>query len=212
MIHKLLNELFPNFTCVSCGCEMNGSPNAYLCQKCMDTLPFNDSIPKTHLSPFIYEEPVKKIILSLKYSDNGLAARALAPYMSAVFMQMCPRTYDKYTLVPVPLCKARLRERGYNQSELLAKAVAADTELPVLTGVLQRTKRTVPSKGMTPEQRKENVRDAFAVVLPESVAGKYICLVDDVYTTGATAQECAQVLKAAGAKQVKILTAATVLQ
>jgi ComF family protein len=176
----------------------------------MDTLPFNDDAAKTHFAPFIYEEPIKKMILSLKYSDNGLAARALAPYMSAVFMQLCPRTYDKFTLVPVPLCKSRMRERGYNQSELLAKAVAADTELPVLTNALQRIKKTAPSKGMTPQQRKENIKGAFAVVSPEAVIGKYICLVDDVYTTGATTQECMRVLKEAGAKQVKILTAATV--
>ena len=212
MMHKLLNELFPNFTCVSCACEMNNSPNGYLCQKCMDALPFNDDITdKTHHSPFTYADPVKKMILSLKYSDNGLVACAVAPYMAAMFMQANPKTYHKFTLVPVPLCASRLRERGYNQSDLLANEISKHSELPVLTNVLQRIKKTAPQKKMTAEQRAANIAGAFAVADPGQISGKYICIIDDVYTTGATANECTKVLKKAGAKQVKILTAATVV-
>jgi ComF family protein len=208
---KLFTALFPNYTCVSCKREIAESSNPYLCEKCMAKLPFcTDTGNKECFAPFMYEDPIRKMILELKYSDNGFAANAIAPYMSAVFMKKCPKRYKKYTIIPVPLCKSRLRRRGYNQSELLAKQTAAYLNLPVLTDVLLRTKKTVPQKKMTHTQRAENLKNAFAVQNADLITGKYILLIDDVRTTGATAKECAAVLRQAGAKQVKVLTAAAV--
>jgi ComF family protein len=178
----------------------------------MEKLPFyNDADNKKCFSPFIYGDPIRKMILALKYSDNGFVARAVAPYMSAVFMKKCPRTYKNYIIIPVPLCKARLRERGYNQSELLARETARHLSLPILTDVLIRTKKTEPQKKMTPAQRAENLKNAFAVENANLITDKHILLIDDVITTGATTKECAQVLRKAGAKQIKILTVAAVV-
>jgi ComF family protein len=176
----------------------------------MAALPLNtDTENKKHFAPFLYEEPVRRMILSLKYGDNGFAAKAAAPYMSAVFMKKCPKTYQNYIIIPVPLCKSRLRERGYNQSELLSAEIAKNLDIPVLTNVLLRVKRTVPQKVMTPAQRTENLKNAFAAENANLITDKNILLVDDVYTTGATAAECARVLRKAGAKKVKTLTIAT---
>jgi ComF family protein len=177
----------------------------------MAKLPFSpDTDDKNHFAPFIYEEPIRQMVLSLKYSDNGFVARAVAPYMSAVFMKKYPRKCKNYIILPVPLCKSRLRERGYNQSELLANEVAQYLNLPVLTNVLLRVKKTTPQKKMTPTERIENLKNAFAVENTNLITGKDILLIDDVYTTGATTGECARVLREAGAKQIKILTVASV--
>ena len=206
-VNKLLDALFPNFTCVACGAEIQSSPNAYLCEKCAESLPFNMDEDATHFAPFLYEEPIRSVILSLKYSDNGFAARAVAPYMAAVYLKRIKKK-SPHVIIPVPLCKSRLHERGYNQSELLAKEIADYLALPIMNDVLIRIKKTTPQKNMTPTERMENMKGAFAVV--GDVRGKHILLIDDVYTTGATTGECAKMLKTAGAKTIAILTVATV--
>ncbi|MCK4385616.1 MAG: ComF family protein, partial [candidate division Zixibacteria bacterium] len=97
--------------------------------------------------------------------------------------------------IPVPLHKSRYRERGFNQSEIVAEEVSKITGLSVLKNVLKRKKNTKDQTNLSPQQREENVRGAFVVTQPEVIGGKKIILVDDVITTGATLSECARMLK-----------------
>ena len=113
-------------------------------------------------------------------------------------------------VVPVPLHKERERERGFNQAELLAGVVANRFHRPVLRKALARTRRTSPQAGK-PRERTRNVRGAFAVGNPETVKDRTLLLVDDVFTTGATVNECAKVLMKAGAQGVFVYTLARVL-
>lgn len=115
-------------------------------------------------------------------------------------------------LVPVPLARRRLAERGFNQAELLARQAAALTGLPVLP-VLQKIRETPPQTGLSREQRQANLSGAFALCLasknrPEVPAGQSVILVDDVFTTGFTTGECARVLLSAGVKEVYVATLA----
>jgi ComF family protein len=112
-------------------------------------------------------------------------------------------------LVPVPLHWARRWQRGFNQAEVLARAVGRRHRLPVLRGALRRVRPTPPQQGDL-EARRRNVRDAFAVPVPSRVAGRRLILVDDVFTTGATANACAGALLRAGAADVAVLTLARV--
>jgi len=107
-------------------------------------------------------------------------------------------------ICPVPLHPVRLRERGFNQAEVLARAVSSGVGIGVVEG-LERLRLTKPQTGLDPRARMENVRGAFAAHA-EKVAGKRILLIDDVWTTGATLVECAKVLMRAKARQVSILT------
>lgn len=107
-------------------------------------------------------------------------------------------------IVPVPLHVRRLRERGFNQALLLARSLGG----VLLRHTLIRTRHTKPQTGLNPRDRRDNVRQAFAVARPPDVKGKVALLVDDVYTTGATVRECARVLLAAGAREVRVLTVA----
>jgi ComF family protein len=112
-------------------------------------------------------------------------------------------------LVPVPLHWGRRLRRGFNQAEILARGMGRRHRLPVLAGVLRRVRPTPPQQGDA-DARRANVRDAFAAPDRAAVAGRHLLLMDDVFTTGATANACARVLLAAGAEAVGILTLARV--
>ncbi len=207
-VNKLLDLWFPNYTCVTCGAEIQNSANAYICDECIDKLPFNVDMTEIHFAPFLYEEPIRSLILKLKYSDNAFCARAIAPYMAAVYIKHI-KNKKNHIIIPVPLCKERYKERGYNQSELLANEVGEYLGLPVISNILIRIKKTAPQKKMTLEQRLENIKNAFDVHNAEAIKGKDILLIDDVFTTGATANECIKILKKFKAKSVKLLAIAS---
>jgi ComF family protein len=113
-------------------------------------------------------------------------------------------------LVPVPLHPRRRYERGFNQAELLAAALARRSGLALSTDVLVRRKDTSPQAGLSSAARRRNVAGAFAVRRRPKVAGRALVLVDDVTTTGATAAACARALRQAGAAEVRLITVARV--
>jgi len=113
-------------------------------------------------------------------------------------------------LIPVPLHKSRYRERGFNQSDILAEGISKVIGLSVLKSVLKRKKNTKDQTRLSPQEREKNVRGAFVVIEPERINGKKIILVDDVITTGATLSECAWMLKQAGAEKILGMTIAVV--
>ena len=108
-------------------------------------------------------------------------------------------------LVPVPLHPRRRLERGYNQTELLARELQRRTRLEVAARALVRRKETAPQAGLSAAARRRNVTGAFAVRQRPRVAGRVVVLLDDVWTTGATALACARILKEAGAAEVRLL-------
>jgi ComF family protein len=115
---------------------------------------------------------------------------------------------DYDLIVPVPLHPYRLRWRGFNQSLILARALGCARHIKVDPFLLERTRPTVPQTALNASERRTNVRGAFAVVAPERLAEKHILLVDDVYTSGATVEECAKALCRAGAEVVDVFTLA----
>ena len=117
-----------------------------------------------------------------------------------------PELAGAEVVMPVPLFVKRQRSRGYNQSELLARYFAAGTGLTFQTGVLVRSRDTVSQTQLGRAARLANMTGAFTCVCPPAVKGKVVLLIDDVATTGATLEGCAQALKAAGAKQVLAYT------
>jgi ComF family protein len=111
-------------------------------------------------------------------------------------------------IVPVPLHKIRLDERGYNQSELLARELSYRLNI-FMSKALRRVRNTTTQTALHKEERIENVKGAFKVTYKDTIVGKNVLLVDDVLTTGATLDECAKVLKENGAKDVYVATIAT---
>lgn len=213
-LRKVMDYLFPNFTCQACDAELHRPTVPNLCNDCSAklkpakeiALPDNSPMDKM-FAPFYYAEPVSNVIMRLKYSSDALAAKTVAPYMAEALGE---NKFDM--LIPVPLSKSRKRDRGYNQSELLATEVSALTQIPVRTDILQRTRATTPQEQMTHEERRENQKDSVRVAegYTYDVKGQRILLIDDVFTSGATLTECARVLRDAGAVAVSALVVARV--
>jgi ComF family protein len=150
--------------------------------------------------------PLRQAIHDLKYRDLTALAAPLGQMMASAWAAL-DGNWIPQAVVPVPLHPRRQRQRGYNQSALLARELAATLQLPVLDDILQRVKSTVPQVDLDVEQRRTNVQGAFRCQ-PGSLAGLSVLLVDDVCTTGATLSSACQALKAAGASSVLAYTLA----
>ena len=162
----------------------------------------------------LYQEKLRALLHLLKYEGMEPVADSLGRLLARQVMTIedLPRTL---LVIPVPLFKAKRRQRGFNQAEALARgAVRAlwqtrpEWRLTVATGVLERRRATQSQAGLTPHQRRANLRGAFFVSAPEKLKGADVLLIDDIYTTGATARACAQALRRAGAGSVHVATVA----
>jgi ComF family protein len=152
-------------------------------------------------------DPLREVIQRFKYGRRVSLGKPLGRLMAAGCQALFPAgSLD--ALVPVPLHPQRLRWRGFNQALLLAREVSRRWGLPLYPFALARTKETLPQTELGEEERKRNVRGAFAVVSRPAVEGKRLLLVDDVYTSGATVNECARALRRGGAEEVSVLTLA----
>jgi ComF family protein len=156
-------------------------------------------------SPFRFDGAVRKSIHELKYRNLKAISPCLGELL-ADYLKENPLPGE--VLISVPLHPRRLRERGYNQSALLAKELGKSIDLPVIEACLVRVKQAQPQvRAVDVEQRRRNVADAF-VCRDDKVTGKQIILVDDVCTSGATLESCAAALKDRGATSVWGLTLA----
>lgn len=178
------------------------------CATCIENPPLYDM----GRAAMRYNDTSKKLILGFKHGDQMHATKCFTPWLKAAGEDLLNQTD---MLVPVPLHRWRLLMRRYNQAALLVQALAFEAQKPYSLEALKRVKNTVSQGHMRVKDRRKNVKRAFMV--PEdqrqaAVQGKRILLIDDVYTTGATVNECAKVLKKAGAAEVHVLTIARVMK
>jgi ComF family protein len=208
-LETLLDLLFPP-RCVGCGRR-----GAWLCDPCLAAVP-RAPAPVTALgaeagagiASHAFAGALRVAIHRLKYKHSRHLARRLAGLLAADFPLLaaagCPAPD---LIVPVPLHPFRERQRGYNQSQLLAVALGGARRLEVSSSALTRLRDTPSQTQLSRTARARNVRDAFAAD-PRLVAGRHVLLIDDVTTTGATLAECARALRVAGATSVYALTVA----
>jgi ComF family protein len=222
--------------CISCRQALRREPTPFFCKACWDRIhplagprcsrcdqPFVSSValswspegrcqnclerPPAYqrawtLYPYI--PPLREAICALKY--RGVSA--LGKPLAALMVQAMPETIDCDLIVPVPLHPSRLRAREFNQSLLLADRLSSHLRRPVSITTLIRSLSTEPQTTLTRRERLTNLRRAFEVRNAETIAGRHILLVDDVYTTGTTLHECAKTLRHAGATGVSAVTLA----
>lgn len=227
-IFKGLLDIFfpPNFTCDICGKEIfNGDT---LCEKCRDTVTVNNVFTcpvcgrKTRsswlcleckaqpplydkaVSPFVYSGGTQKLIAKFK---NGQGY--LKDYFARAMYAKCGNFNDAEAICFVPMTRAAEFARGYNQSQLLAAELSKLINLPLLKDAVKKVKKSSSQKSLTKKERAENLKSCFKAER-EIVKDKTLILVDDVLTTGATADAVAGELKKRGAKKVYLVTAASV--
>ena len=197
----LLEILFPQ------RCPMCGKYSDRICDACMKTLPRTEQallranstedalagVP--HLergAAYMFyekEHPIQQVVHKMKYADQPLIGYQLGKQAAMEFL--CTDFFEGIeVIVPVPLHKNRLRSRGYNQSEYIARGISEVTGIPVDTTHVTREKDTPQQALQSGDDRKNNVADAFAVNHPEQLYRKHILLVDDLITTGETAKAC----------------------
>ena len=225
---KLLSEaLFPrSFTCDLCGIETFGNS---LCPDCLKTVTYNNGtvcpvcgrktaiaeicmeckakapVFKKAVSPLIYENGAKVLIAKFK---NGSAY--LKDYFAEIIADKLKDFPEFDYIVSVPMTKKRERERGYNQSALLAKSLSERIGIPFLSNALIKTKETSAQKSLSRKEREKNLTGCFKVEKRDLIKGKTVLLVDDILTTGATAEAIGNKLLGAGAKRIYLATVASV--
>lgn len=194
--------------CAKCGLpfEFEVDPGSH-CAECLDHPPSFEAAR----AALKYNEASRDVILSFKHADKTHIVPTFVPWLMRAGGQMIARSD---VILPVPLHYWRMLARRYNQSALIAEVLGKETGHPVLLDGLRRVRAT-PSQGhLTIKERAKNVRRAFALNprYAEEIKGKTVLLVDDVYTTGATAKECTKTLLKGGARAVHVLTLARVVR
>lgn len=155
----------------------------------------------------VFDSPIQDALHTLKYRRNIGLGEMLAVQMGEFFLSL---QWQVQAMIPVPLGKKRLQERGYNQTALVARPLAHETGMDYAPQALWKTRETRSQVGLSVPQRHENVHNAYQAD-PEVVKGRSILLMDDVATTGSTISACTMSLLSAGARDVYVLTIARAL-
>lgn len=187
-------------SCQSCALPLPAGQK--ICAQCQQSPP---AFSRAHCA-WRYAMPVNALVAGFKYTKQWPAGRLLSELLAKDLQHQ--QSEQQLTLadalIPVPLSAKRLRQRGYNQSLMIARWLADSLKLPVLHNAVRRIRHTRIQQGLDAKQRQSNMQGAFAVKKPQQIAGLHLALVDDVLTTGATCNALARVLRAAGARQVDV--------
>jgi len=238
LLDAVLDMIYPRMDCVLCGQPLEKDAVQGICSNCLEFLPFireprcsvcgkpleeTEGAEETErrycpdcrrvshdfdqaLSVFEFSLSVRELIHRYKYGKEFSLSRTFGFFLSELLRES---GWQADGIVPVPLHKNRLRSRGFNQSVLLGDSISGHLGIPCMDQVLIRNIDTKTQTGFNRRQRAENLKNAFIVKDPVPIRGKSILLIDDVYTTGATADSCSRVLRRAGAKGIYLLTIAT---
>jgi len=222
--------------CASCDVALSDDPVPFFCRSCWNGIqplqgpfcpccgrPFASSYALQHSpdhlcgpcrsdppaytrawSLYLYASPLQEAVRLFKYNKKVALADALGALMNQATFE--PAHIDM--IIPVPLYPTRLKDREYNQSLLLADRVSRARKIPLSYDNLIRIRETAPQTNLSRAVRLKNLRRAFAVRRPQDISGRHVLIVDDVFTTGTTVNECAKTLRKGGASEVYVCTLA----
>lgn len=203
-------------------CGVCGKINKYsLCSRCNIKLKkefsftidnYNNDLSKNfneHSYFFKYKNLIREQIISLKFRERPYIYKTISYFLKN--NKKCFDYLEKYDIIIiVPISRERAKERGYNQSELMVKELSNIINAKIINNILYKTKNTVPQSSLNKKQREENAKGIYKAKNCEEIKNKKILLVDDIYTTGSTVNECAKALIQKGIKreQIGVLTIA----
>lgn len=186
--------------CLKCGKGLSDSYDKNICPDCMErSYSFHSAY-----SCFYYKGAGRELIHKLKYEGRTDVACVLAKYMADT---ACAENLKTDAIVPVPIFESKIKKRGFNQALVIGEHLSRLLSIPIWDCLI-RTRDTKEQYGLNKLDRRLNVIDAFSLNMLYNVNNKRILLIDDIYTTGSTVDECSKVLQTGGAKQIYVLTAA----
>lgn len=197
-------QCLQDFHRVQNACQLCGLPNSAggsICPACL----FKPPPWQLMIAPLIYAGAVRSEIQRFKYQQHIELAHALLEPVSPLFMAS-----SSEALIPVPLHKSRLLERGFNQSEELARILSQNTLIPLERNALQRVRATQPQAGLSPHKRRDNIRRAFEFTPKQRY--KSVVLIDDIITSGSTMSEISRLLRRQGVEHIQVWSLARALK
>lgn len=212
---KILNLIYPQ-TCGICG-KINQNS---LCEKCeinlkrqsenqiiKDGEEIEDKYFNELIYIFKYEGQIRKLILDYKFNEKSYIYLTFVNFLlknKKIFENI--KNYD--TIIPVPISKKRLKTRGYNQSLLIAKEISQQTNLDLVNNCLIKTKNIIEQSKLNKEEREKNIQGVYKLENKKLIENKKILLIDDIYTTGSTVNECSKILTQGQPNKIGILVLA----
>lgn len=213
MFEKLLNLVYPK-RCFWCMKKINENIS-YTCEKCSNILKYrlNESLDvsiydrhfERLITCFLYKDDIRKKVLEFKFSNKPFLGKIFAKSMVDILIE---KKITADLIIPVPMHYTKYYERGYNQSEILAKYISKELGIKYNTRVLKKIKKTRVQSTLNAIDRRNNVMNTYAVKRKNKIYGKIILLIDDIYTTGATVNECSKVLKENDVGKIIVVTIA----
>lgn len=207
-----LDLIFPPI-CGFCG-EIQTKYICNRCEKIVDSISinkidtYNDKYFSKHLYIFKYEDIIREKIINYKFENKVYLYRT---FSEAIIRNKQNRDFIKQydILIPVPIHKERKKQRGYNQSELITRIIADEVgSIKLQVNVLKKDKNIVAQSTLNKVKREENIKEVYKIVNSEKIKNKKVLILDDIYTTGSTVNECSKVLKEEGCKDVGVITIA----
>lgn len=207
----ICGKLNENYLCGRCNLELKKEArfqsDSYITETGFKRKKFNE-----HIYFFQYQGLIREQIINYKFNDEAYKYNAISNFVlqnfilkeSSIFQIL--NNYD--VIVPVPISKKRMKERGYNQAELIAKPIARVLGKRMVTKCLYKSKNIIAQSTLNKHEREENIKDVYNLKNGEIILNKKVLLVDDIYTTGSTANECCRMLEKAGTKKIGVMTIA----
>lgn len=211
MLEFVLNTLFPPACCICGKIDKN-----WICSNCKKrverlekscVLDIENKKYEKLLYIFKYESLIRKLMLRYKFSNKAY----LNNFFATVITQSdenCKLLKKYDMIIPVPMHKKKMQKRGYNQTELIGEKLEKILNIPSRTDILQKVVNTTTQSKLSGKARQSNIKHAFFIKNDIEVEDKKIILLDDIYTTGATSEECSRILKDAGASEILVLVLA----
>ena len=232
VLRNIKDAVFPeNYTCIICNDELNRDCRYSICDRCTDIVEWigdkacqkcgakliadsvvctdckdTERVVEKNYSAVTYDDRMRDLVYGFKYSNKRFLKKPLGLILYDKYDEV-REEYNADIIIPIPLHKERLRIRGYNQTELLLSQFEEDKD-KIVTDAVVRIKDTPHLASMSKLVRRDKIKGSFEVVNKEIFKGKRVLIVDDVYTTGATIDECAKLIYKCGASVVRSLTLA----
>lgn len=207
----ICGKLNENYLCAKCNIELQKSAE-FMLDSYMTDNGFKRKHFDEHIYFFQYRGLIRTEIINYKFNDEAYKYKALSNFIIQNFISKDLKIFQVFqeydVIMPVPVSKKRLKERGYNQAQLIAKEIAQVNSKPIINNCLIKSKNIVPQSTLNKEEREQNIKNVYEIKNKHKLLNKKVLLIDDIYTTGSTVNECCRLLETAATNKIGVMTIA----